>query len=110
VDISIISYGPDRRATLDDLSGAELPVAAMEAALARAPPGAVTERGRLVTARVANDFPALPVHEGVTVGAWLLADRSGGSAAEEVARAAGASEDLPVQTMRLAPTARSTLP
>jgi len=94
---------------LYDLARAELPVAAISGALADAPAGAVAERGRLVTARVPNEFPRLPVHEGVSIGAWLLADRSGGTAAGEVAEAVAAAAALPVRTMRLAPTARSTL-
>jgi len=90
---------------LYDLADAELPADAMTAAL----PDPVSERGRLVTAGMPNDFPALAVHEGVTVGAWLLADRSDGTAAEAVARSVAASEAVPVRTMRLAPTARSTI-
>jgi hypothetical protein len=90
---------------LYDLAAAELPADAMTAALS----DMVTERGRLVTAGLPNDFPALAVHEDVTVGAWLLADRSDGIAAEAVARSAVAPEAVPVRTMRLAPTARSTI-
>src|SRR5262245_15820098 len=75
---------------------------------ADAPAGAVVERGRLVTACVPNEFPRLPVHQGVSVGAWLLADRSGGTAAGEVADVVATAAALPVQRMRLAPTARST--
>jgi len=69
----------------------------------------VAERGRLVTAGVPNEFPRLPVHEGVSVGVWLLADRSGGTAAGEVAEAVAVAAALPVRTMCLAPTDRSTL-
>ncbi|HLM63429.1 MAG TPA: NIPSNAP family protein [Acidimicrobiales bacterium] len=91
--------------------------AAMADAIAPGPgagPGAcpgptVVELGRLVTASVPNDFPRLPVHEGVTVGVWLLSDGAGGDAGTAAAEAVATRLGLPVRTTRLAPTARSTL-
>jgi hypothetical protein len=76
--------------------------AAMDAALAGAP--AVRELGRLVTAGVANEFPALPVHEAPVV-LWLLSADGDGSSAESAATAVAA----PARLLRLRPTARSTL-
>jgi hypothetical protein len=90
---------------LYDLEAAELPADAMTAALS----DSISERGRLVTAGVPNDFPALAVHEDVTVGTWLLADRSSGTAAEAAARSVAESQALPVRVMRLTPTIRSTI-
>jgi NIPSNAP len=81
--------------------------AAMTAALDAAPD--VTELGRLVTAGVVNDFPALPVHEDRTVALWLLSDREHGDRAVSVADLVGARCDLAPQLLRLVPTARSTL-
>jgi hypothetical protein len=71
--------------------------------------GGVTELGRLVTAGVANDFPRLPVHEGVPAAVWLLSDRPGGRAATAAAEAVAAAHDLALHTTALTPTARSTL-
>jgi hypothetical protein len=69
----------------------------------------VAELGRLVTAPVPNDFPRLPVHEGVNVAVWLLSDRTGGDAGTAAAEAVAARLGLPLRSSRLAPTARSTL-
>jgi hypothetical protein len=93
----------DRGATLDDDT-----TAAMTAAAAADPD--VAELGRLVTARVANDFPRLPVHEDRTVALWLLADRTGGDVATAVAEAVAQRHDLPLRTTLLAPTPTSPLP
>lgn len=92
--------------------GARLPadtVAAMDDAFRAVPGGEVNELGRLVTADVANDFPALPVHEDGMVAVWLLSDRAGGQSATAVARAVAAACHLPLQTTDLTPTTRSTL-
>ena len=62
----------------------------------------------LVTAGIANDFPALPIREDV-VALWLLSDHEQGRAAAAVADAVGERADLSVHTLRLAPTRRSTL-
>ncbi|HET6952675.1 MAG TPA: NIPSNAP family protein [Acidimicrobiales bacterium] len=86
-----------------------LPRGAAEAMGTAAPRAGVTELGRLVSARVPNDFPRLPVHEGVTVAVWLLSDRAGGRAASAAAEAVAAAHDLPVRTTALTPTRRSTL-
>ncbi len=69
----------------------------------------VAELGRLVTAEVANDFPRLPVHEGVAVAVWLLSDRSGAGAATAAAEAVAAAHGLGLRTTALTPTARSSL-
>ena len=64
-------------AALYDLGdGPALPpkaVAEMDATLGDVP--GVVELGRLVSARTANDFPALPIHEDVVVAVWLLSDQ-----------------------------------
>jgi hypothetical protein len=84
--------------------------AAFAASLADAASAAgVAELGRLVTAEVANDFPRLPVHEGVTVAVWLLSDPSGGRAAMDAAEAVATEHGVGLRTTPLTPTARSTL-
>lgn len=98
-------------AALYDLDAAaqELPAevaATMTGVLAGA--DGVHELGRLVTAHVTNDFPALPVHEDAAVGVWLLADAAGGDAAA-VAEAVATDHGLTLRTLRLTPTGRSTL-
>jgi hypothetical protein len=113
-DLSAAPSAADARtvAGADAAGSAGLPadiVAAMDDALRAAPASEVDELGRLVTAQVANDFPALPVHEDVTVAVWLLSDRAGGRPATAVARAVAAACHLPLQTTDLTPTARSTL-
>jgi hypothetical protein len=82
---------------------------AMASAARAAGADGVTELGRLVTADVPNDFPRLPVHEGVCVAAWLLSDRTGGGAGTAIAESVGADHGLPVRVTPLRPTARSTL-
>ena len=69
----------------------------------------VAELGRLVTAEVANDFPRLPVHEGVAVAVWLVSDRTGGRAAVDAAEAVAIAHGLDLRTTALTPTPRSTL-
>jgi hypothetical protein len=69
----------------------------------------VAELGRLVTAEVVNDFPRLPVHEGVAVAVWLVSDRTGGRAAMDAAEAVAIAHGLDLRTTALTPTARSTL-
>jgi hypothetical protein len=99
-------------AVYDLAGGDQLPAgtaAAMDAARHAASGEGVGELGRLVTARVPNDFPRLPVHEDVTVAVWLLSDRAEGEAATTVAGAVAESQGLTLRTTRLAPTARSTL-
>ena len=94
-----------------DPAATELPAdvaATMAGALAAA--DGVRELGRLVTAHVANDFPALPFHEDVAVGVWLLATAGdGGDAAVAVAESVAAAHGLALRAIRLAPTGRSTL-
>jgi hypothetical protein len=99
-------------AVYDLAGGDQLPAGtaeAMDAARHAASGDGVRDLGRLVTARVANDFPPLPVHEDVTVAVWLLSDRAEGEAAATAAGAVAESEGLTLRTTRLAPTARSTL-
>jgi hypothetical protein len=68
----------------------------------------VVEHGRLVTASVVNDFPALPVHEDTTVALWLLAAPDDGAGA--VAATDRVSERFPpARRIELRPTARSTI-
>ena len=81
-------------------------VAEMAAALGEVPN--VAELGRLVSAGIGNDFPALPIHED-TVALWMLSDHDQGHAASAVAAAVGERCDLDARTLRLAPTRRSTL-
>jgi NIPSNAP len=83
---------------------------AMAAAMAAAVDGApeVAELGRLVSAGIPNDFPALPVHEDVMVALWLLSAADGGIA-DALARAVGDGSGRPVTTLHLVPTPRSTL-
>jgi hypothetical protein len=69
----------------------------------------VVELAGLVTAAVPNDFARLPVHEDIVVALWLLSDREHGQVAVFVAEAVSDRCDLVVRTVRLAPTARSTL-
>jgi hypothetical protein len=87
----------------------ELPPAAVDSMTSAAQDEGVCELGRLVTADVVNDFPPLPVHEGVSVAVWLLSDRSGGRAATVAAETVATSHGLPLHTTALTPTARSTL-
>lgn len=82
-------------------------VEAMGAALARVPQ--VSELGRLVTACGPNDYPRLPVHEDVHVALWLLSDSAGGAMATASAEGVAHATGLPVRSLRLTPTARSTL-
>jgi len=104
-------------AALYDLDGADRqPAGAWSAALAAAADAAstaradagVTELGRLATAGVPNDFARLPVHDDPVV-VWLLTDPTGGDAGVAAAEALAAHHHGAVRTMRLTPTARSTL-
>jgi NIPSNAP len=81
-------------------------VSQMATVLEHAP--GVAELGRLVTAAIPNDFAPLPVHED-RVALWLLSDYDHGEAAVAVAEAIGEQSDLQMRTLRLTPTARSTL-
>lgn len=67
------------------------------------------ELGRLVTSSTPNNFPPLPVHEDAAVALWLLSDVDGGEAAIAAATEVADRCALPVRTITLAPTARSTL-
>lgn len=68
----------------------------------------LVEHGRLVTAAVVNDFPALPVHEDGTVALWLLsapgAGEAAGAAIDQVA-----DQWSPSRRIELTPTPRSTV-
>lgn len=68
-----------------------------------------SEIGRLVTASVPNDFPLLPVHDGVPVALWLLSDAGRGHAAVSAAQRVAKLWDRSLRVVRLTPTARSTL-
>lgn len=79
---------------------------AMHAALSRRLE--VSDLGRLVTADVQNDYPRLPIRKDV-VALWLLSDEGGYGAAVATAEEVGQETELPMRTLRLAPTARSSL-
>jgi hypothetical protein len=97
-------------AAVFDMAGPGELDAAFTVSLADAASAAgVAELGRLVTAEVANDFPRLPVHEGVTVAVWLVSEQPGGRAATAAAQAVATAHGLDVRTTALTPTARSTL-
>jgi len=69
----------------------------------------VRELGRLVTSAWPNDFPALPIHEDVRVGLWLLADGDRGAPSSNLAATVASKTGHAVVVLHLAPTARSTL-
>jgi hypothetical protein len=96
-------------AVFDLAGGGELPGEAAGSMAGAARANGACELGRLVTAAVPNDFPALPVHEDAPVAVWLLSDGHGGRAAGAAAESVAAAHGLPLRATALSPTARSTL-
>jgi len=92
----------------DDAPGLPAETAAAMTSLVAAAGPDVVELGRLVSARVPNDFPLLPVHD-TNVALWLLADHGGGTVAQSLTSEPVPALDLPHRSLHLTPTRHSFL-